>query len=249
MGRPDSAQNLARLFCEPQQFMGEIVHLEQAQVHYLKRVLRLSAGDSFIALDGQGGCWKAILEGNQASLHEKLDSSVEAPFSIALACGIPKGERMDWLVQKAVELGIHDLYPLVTARTVVSAPSPHKVQRWGVIAREAAEQSERLRLPKVHPVQSWADFLGSVSTSVGQDRLKVICLARGERSGLRSILKAHQPQPILLLTGPEGGFTPEESAQAQQRGFIAAHLGPRILRAETAPLVALSLLIDAYETN
>jgi 16S rRNA (uracil1498-N3)-methyltransferase len=249
MGRPDSVQNLARLFCEPQQFTREVLHLEQAQVHYLKRVLRLSVGNSFIALDGQGGCWKAVFEGNQAHLLEKLDSSVEAPFSIALACGIPKGERMDWLVQKAVELGIDDLYPLVTARTVVSDPSPHKVQRWGVIAREAAEQSERLLLPKVHPVQSWADFMGSVSTAVGQDRLKVICLARGARSGLRSILKAHEPKPVLLLTGPEGGFTQEESAQAQQQGFIAAHLGPRILRAETAPLVALSLLIDAYETN
>lgn len=247
MGRPDSVQNLARLFCEPQQFTGQILHLEQAQIHYLKRVLRLSVGDSFIALDGQGGCWKAVLESNQASLHEKMDGSVEAPFSIALACGISKGERMDWLVQKAVELGLHDLYPLVTARTVVSAPSPHKVQRWGVIAREAAEQSERLLLPKVHPVQSWADFLGSVSPAVGQDRLKVICLARGAQSGLRSILKAHKP--ILLLTGPEGGFTPEESAQAQEQGFFSAHLGPRILRAETAPLVALSLLLDAYETN
>lgn len=223
--------------------------MDQAQVHYLKRVLRLSVGNPFIALDGQGGCWKAFLEDNQASLREKLGSSVEAPFSIALACGIPKGERMDWLVQKAVELGLHDLYPLVTARTVVSDPSPRKVQRWGVIAREAAEQSERILLPKVHPVQSWTDFMGSVSTAVGQDRLKVICLARGERSGLGSILKAHGPKPILLMTGPEGGFTPEESAQAQEQGFIAAHLGPRILRAETAPLVALSLLIDAYETD
>lgn len=249
MGRPDSVQNLARLFCERQQFTGEVLHLEQAQVHYLKRVLRLSVGNFFVALDGQGGCWKAILERNQAHLLEKLDSSVEAPFSIALACGIPKGERMDWLVQKAVELGMHDLYPLVTARTVVSDPSPHKVQRWGVIAREAAEQSERLWLPKVHSVQSWANFMGSVSTSLGQDRLKVICLARGERSSLGSILKAHEPKPVLLLTGPEGGFTPEEIAQAKDKGFIAAHLGPRILRAETAPLVALSLLIDAYETN
>jgi 16S rRNA (uracil1498-N3)-methyltransferase len=249
MGRSDSAQNLARLFCEPQQFTEEVLHLEKVQVHYLRKVLRLSVGNSFIALDGQGGCWKAVLENNQAHVLEKLDSSVEAPFSIALACGIPKGERMDWLVQKAVELGIHDLYPLVTARTVVSAPSPHKVQRWGVIAKEAAEQSERLLLPKVHPVQSWTDFLGSVSPMVGQDRLKVICLARGERSGLGSILKAHGPKPVLLLTGPEGGFTPEESVQAQEQGFIAVHLGPRILRAETAPLVALSLLIDAHETN
>ena len=249
MGCPDSVQNLARLFCEPQQFTGKVLSLEQAQVHYLKRVLRLSAGNIFIALDGQGGCWKAILEGNQASLLEKLDSSVEAPFSIALACGIPKGERMDWLVQKAVELGIHDLYPLVTARTVVSDPSPHKVQRWRVIAREAAEQSERLLLPKVHAVQSWAHFMGSVSTAVGQDRLKVICLARRAGSGLGSILKVHEHKPVLLLTGPEGGFTPEEIAQAKEQGFIAAHLGPRILRAETAPLVALSLLIEAYETN
>jgi 16S rRNA (uracil1498-N3)-methyltransferase len=156
---------------------------------------------------------------------------------------------MDWLVQKSVELGIHDLYPLVTARTVISDPSPHKVQRWGVIVREAAEQSERLLLPKVHPVQPWAHFMGSVSTAVGQNRLKVICLARGERSGLGSILKAHGPKPVLLLTGPEGGFAPEEIAQAEEQGFIAAHLGPRILRAETAPLVALSLLIEAYETN
>jgi 16S rRNA (uracil1498-N3)-methyltransferase len=248
MGRPDPAQNLARLFCEPQQFTGETLQLEAAQVHYLKRVLRLSVGNPFIALDGQGGCWKAVLEGTQARLVEKLDSSVEAPFPIALACGIPKGERMDWLVQKAVELGIHDLYPLVTARTVVSDPSPHKVQRWGVIAKEAAEQSERSLLPKVHPVQSWADFLSSVSTGIGQDRLKVICLARGAQSSLGSMLKAQGPKPILLLTGPEGGFATQEIEQAQQQGFIAAHLGPRILRAETAPLVALSLLLEAYET-
>lgn len=247
MGRSDSAQNLARLFCEPQQFTGETLLLEVAQVHYLKRVLRLSTGDTFIALDGQGGCWKAVFEGTQARLVEKLASSIEAPFPIALACGIPKGERMDWLVQKAVELGIHDLYPLVTARTVVS-PSPHKVQRWGVIAKEAAEQSERSLLPKVHPVQSWADFLSSVSSAIGQDRLRVICLARGARSGLGSILKAQGLKPILLLTGPEGGFAPEEIEQAQQQGFIAAHLGPRILRAETAPLVALSLLLETYET-
>ncbi len=205
-----------------------------AQGRYLKQVLRLRSGATCIVLDGQGRSWQAVLDGEELRLESELPrSDIELPVVVHLACAVPKGEHWDWLLQKATELGAGAIYPIVTERSVVQ-PRPEKRERWQAIVREAAEQAERAILPVVHPPQS---FYALIATPPPGRR--IICTARGLRPPLTDSLPA---EALTIVFGPEGGFTPSEVEQAHAAGFTEASLGRRILRAETAPLVALSWL-------
>ncbi|AGY59696.1 RsmE family RNA methyltransferase [Gloeobacter kilaueensis] len=223
-----------RLLIEPDQIEGKCAQLTAAQARYLRQVLRLRNGAKVTVANGQGQLWQAVLAGEFLQLAGPIAAEQTELATIAtIACAVPKGDRWDWLLQKATELGVGRIVPLIAARSVVR-PDAARHRRWQAIVREAAEQSERLILPVI---ELPADFAAFVATC--QDEVRLVCTARGGRPSLLRFL----PTPrITLVFGPEGGFEEAEVARARTAGFAECGLGKRILRAETAPLVALSWL-------
>ncbi|MEG4583732.1 16S rRNA (uracil(1498)-N(3))-methyltransferase [Microcoleus sp. MOSTC5] len=251
---------LQRLAVSATQICDRKIDLTREQQHYLNRVLRLSEGDRFIAMDGRGHWWCAVLEvretGLFASIAEEISVNRELPVEVTLMAALPKGNGFDEVVRQATELGVASIVPVTSDRTLLK-PSAQKVDRWRRIAAEAAEQSERQFVPTI---------LESVSFDIavkdcGQKK-RFICVARGDNRHLWACLigSLEPPQPpllrgeqeqeelaIVIAVGPEGGWTDGEVERAIEFGFEAVSLGSRILRAVTAPIVALSLVGAAFE--
>jgi 16S rRNA (uracil1498-N3)-methyltransferase len=268
---------LQRLVIAPNQLLGEHVHLTTEQQHYLSRVLRLQIGDRFIAMDGKGW-WLAVLTNPaQAELLEPIAAHTELPITVTLLIALPKS-GMDDIVRQTTELGVHQIVPILSQRTVLK-PSPQKRDRWQRIAQEAAEQSERQLIPQISAPQSWTEALSQWNT---QQSACYLCEARGDYPHLLTCLigsrefsygdasrtgvgsreggvrldaseASFQPiQPIQLpavtiAIGPEGGWTEAEVKGAIAAGYQPVSLGARILRAVTAPVLALSLVGAVYE--
>ncbi|MBD1832292.1 16S rRNA (uracil(1498)-N(3))-methyltransferase [Cyanobacteria bacterium FACHB-472] len=258
---------MQRLAIAPSQFQNQQILLTAEQQHYLSRVLRLREGDRFIAMDGLGHWWLAKLEGNQAQILEPiLQPNTELPVAITLMAALPKGNGFDEVVRYSTEVGVVAIVPLVSDRTLLN-PSTGKLERWRRIATEAAEQSERQIVPTILDPVPFATAL-----SLAKDK-NYICVARGDSPHLRDCLQNKDfagsgdsklehwpdfpnpqspvPNPqspsIAIATGPEGGWTAAEIENAIASGFQPVSLGRRILRAVTAPLVALSLVAAAFE--
>ncbi|MCC5658657.1 16S rRNA (uracil(1498)-N(3))-methyltransferase [Nostoc sp. XA010] len=238
---------LQRIAIAPSQFQQGQILLTKEQQHYLGRVLRLREGDRFIAMDGKGKWWLAQLAGEQAQVLETLLVETELPVSITLMVALPKGNGFDEVVRCCTELGVTCITPVLSDRTLLH-PSPQKLERWRRIAAEAAEQSERSFVPTIlEPVA----FNTGLSFANSQ---QYICVARGEFPHLKDCLQ-HKGQmtndigqeTIVIATGPEGGWTTQEVENAIAFGFQPVSLGRRILRAVTAPVVALSLITASCE--
>jgi 16S rRNA (uracil1498-N3)-methyltransferase len=212
------------------------------------QVLRLQPGDAITLFNGEGGEYAASIERmgrSDVSVTVGPHAAVEreAPRAVHLALGMPANERMDWLVEKATELGVTSIQPLVTAHGVLRLSGERadkKRAHWEAIAIAACEQCGRNRVPTVHPVQGFSKWLEQEASGA---RRWVLSLAEGT-SGIAQLaaaapLAAHD---VLVLSGPEGGLSRDEDQQARAAGFAPATLGPRVLRAETAALAALVLL-------
>ncbi|MCX7593540.1 MAG: 16S rRNA (uracil(1498)-N(3))-methyltransferase [Fischerella sp.] len=238
---------LQRIAIAPSQIQQQQITLTSEQQHYLYRVLRLQQGDRFIAMDGIGKWWLAQLAGSKAKILQTLTVETELPIAVTLIIALPKGNAFDEVVRCCTELGVSCIFPIVSARTLVN-PSPQKLERWRRIAKEAAEQSERAVVPVIlEPVS----FSSSMSFASNQ---KYICEARGHYPHLLSCLQDkeklpnHQGQKTMAIAlGPEGGWTDKEIESAIHAGFQPVSLGKRILRAVTAPIVALSLVAATCE--
>ncbi|MCW5312672.1 16S rRNA (uracil(1498)-N(3))-methyltransferase [Nostoc sp. KVJ3] len=231
---------LQRIAIAPSQFQQGQIFLTKEQQHYLGRVLRLRESDRFIAMDGKGKWWLAQLAGEQAQVLEALLVETELPVSITLMVALPKGNGFDEVVRCCTELGVTCIAPVLSDRTLLY-PSSQKLERWRRIAAEAAEQSERSFVPTIlEPVA----FNTAVITN--QTSHRYICEARGEYPHLNKVLNSISSE-IVIATGPEGGWTPEEIENAIASGFQPVSLGRRILRAVTAPIVALSLISAVCE--
>ncbi|MBW4560497.1 MAG: 16S rRNA (uracil(1498)-N(3))-methyltransferase [Mojavia pulchra JT2-VF2] len=231
---------LQRIAIAPSQFQQEQILLTKEQQHYLVRVLRLREGDRFIAMDGKGKWWLAQLETEQAQILEPLTITTELPVTITLLAALPKGNGFDEVVRCCTELGVAKIAPVLSDRTLLN-PSPQKLERWRRIAAEAAEQSERSFVPTIlEPVA----FSSAITAGVADHRY--ICEARGEYPHLKDVIHPVSTE-ILIATGPEGGWTEKEIESAIAAGFQAVSLGRRILRAVTAPVVALSIITVACE--
>ncbi|MBD2517664.1 16S rRNA (uracil(1498)-N(3))-methyltransferase [Nostoc sp. FACHB-973] len=232
---------LQRIAIAPSQLQQQQILLTKEQQHYLGRVLRLREGDRFIAMDGQGKSWLAQLAGEQAQVLELLSVETELPVSITLMMALPKGNGFDEVVRSCTELGVTCIAPVLSDRTLLH-PSPQKLERWRRIAAEAAEQSERSFVPTILEPVAFSTGLSSVTNSQ-----QYICVARGEFPHLKDCLHHKGQETIVIATGPEGGWTTQEVENAIAVGFQPVSLGRRILRAVTAPVVALSLITAACE--
>ncbi|MFB2770436.1 16S rRNA (uracil(1498)-N(3))-methyltransferase [Pelatocladus sp. BLCC-F211] len=239
---------LQRITIASAQFHNQQITLTAEQQHYLCRVLRLQSGDRFIAMDGMGKWWLAQLADTEANILQELTVKTELPVAVTLIIALPKGNGFDEVIRCCTELGVTYFAPVVSDRTLLN-PSPQKLERWRRIAKEAAEQSERTTVPTIlEPVS----FISSLSFVTNQ---KYICEARGDYPHLLSCLQNQEDErsdlssqkTIVIATGPEGGWTDTEVEIAIQAGFQPVSLGRRILRAVTAPIVALSLVAAACE--
>lgn len=248
---------LQRLVITPTQCQNQQIFLSAAQQHYLCRVLRLGAGDRFIAMDGQGSWYISEIESNLtiARIIESLYVQTELPISLILIAAMPKGNGFEQVVSQATELGVSCIIPLKSDRTLLN-PSPQKLERWRRLAQEAAEQSERQVVPTIlNPV----NFTTAIEQTKTSDTYCYICVARGEVPHLLSCLpdrdllsKTAQFSPsqllsVVIATGPEGGWSDAEVRQAKAAQFQMVSLGSRILRAVTAPIVAVSIVASVLE--
>jgi 16S rRNA (uracil1498-N3)-methyltransferase len=231
---------VARLFVPPDQLRGDTVELAGDAHRYLTRVLRLRPGDTLTVFDGAEREIAARIvastsHATRLALGER-HRLTRTQAQITLMQAIPRGERMDLVVQKATELGVHRILPVVTSRTVVHPGSEGRLRRWRTIAQEAARQCGRADLPVLDAPHLYAEALALAPSPAA--RFIVWESARG--TPLRKAL-TEQDRTVVLLVGPEGGFTEDEAAAAQAAGFAPAGLGPLILRSETAAIVAVAL--------
>jgi 16S rRNA (uracil1498-N3)-methyltransferase len=226
---------LQRLTIQPSQITGQQLALTDEQRHYLYRVLRLGKSDRFIAMNGLGDWWLAALDEGGAELIEPIFAQTELPVSVTLLVALPKN-GMDDIVRQATELGVDRIQPVISDRTLLK-PSAQKGDRWQRIAQEAAEQSERQIVPTVLSPCSWAEALKTWNLPTAY-----LCEARGNHPHLAQVLPTPLTPSIAIATGTEGGWTEAEIALAIAAGYQPVSLGDRILRAVTAPLVALSLI-------
>ncbi|MBD1911812.1 16S rRNA (uracil(1498)-N(3))-methyltransferase [Leptolyngbya sp. FACHB-16] len=243
---------MQRVAIAPSQIHSTELHLNDKQIHYLQRVLRLQVGDRFVAMDGLGHWWVAQLEtvSDRATLLESLPVANELPIPITLLVAMPKGSGMDDIVRQCTELGVHTIVPVVSDRTLLQ-PSPQKLDRWRRIACEAAEQSERQIIPAIDKPLAWAEAL---SLGNPEQDARYLCAARGNSPLLLNALTqqlADSPKPtsIVLATGPEGGFTAGEEELAIAHQFQLISLGRRILRAVTAPGCAIAVAASVLEST
>lgn len=214
------------------------------KAHYLISVLRCRKGDELIIFDGSGHCYKTRIGGIErkvvlAEVSEQFPCGNESTVRITLVLGLLKGEKMDMVIQKATELGVHEIIPVVNERSQIR--ETRKISRWRKIAEEASRQSGRSIVPEVREAVQFADlFKGRGARVQGQGFL----FYEGEGTKLSEAVASlpRRPSSLFIMVGPEGGFTREEISLAQAQGAVLVSLGKRILRAETAALAALSIV-------
>ena len=231
-----------RLYCDLPLALGAEIALPEAAARHAVTVLRLQAGDRLRLFNGAGGEYDASLVAvSKREARVRLSAfhaaGRESPLRITLALGISAGERMDYSLQKATELGVTAIQPLATERSVVKLSGERadkRLQHWQHVVVSACEQCGRDRVPAVAPVQKLFAYLAEV------DRNQRLLLLSPDAA---VPLKRVQPAAdVVLLVGAEGGLAPAEYAAAVASGFEAVSLGPRILRTETAPVAALAVL-------
>ncbi|MGB6488556.1 MAG: 16S rRNA (uracil(1498)-N(3))-methyltransferase [Steroidobacteraceae bacterium] len=217
--------------------------IEGDAANHIARVLRLEPGAPLTVFDGRGGEYSARIEALQKSaviieVQARSPSSRESSLSLTLAQGVSRGERMDWVVQKATELGVSRIIPVLTERTVVkldARQSERKLAHWQGVAVAACEQSGRDKIPDIVAPLTLHDFLRDIDPQTTRLLLSP--------TGTQRVTDLKAPErKIVVLIGPEGGLAETEQRAAIGAGFLAVRMGPRVLRTETAAVAALTLL-------
>lgn len=213
------------------------------------QVLRLQSGDALALFDGTGGQYRARLtEIDKRTAIAQVDAfeptETEPPYRVTLAQGIAGGDKMDWVIEKAVELGVAAIAPLSTARGVVRLSGERaekRVAHWRGIVRASCEQCGRNRVPEVGPVRHFDAWLDTLPDTPANGELRLLLSPRASIP-FAALPDAPPAAPVTLLIGPEGGLSPAEEDAARARGFTAVSLGPRVLRTETAGAAVLAAL-------
>ncbi len=235
---------MPRFFCPQALSTGASLALPPNAARHVQ-VLRLQPGDAITLFDGEGGEWEARIERMGRSdvavaIGEHRGTEREPPRAVHLALGMPANDRMDWLVEKATELGVRSVQPLHTAHSVLRLGGERALKKqahWRSVAVAACEQCGGNRVPSVHAVRDLGEWLRA---SPHADTLRcVLSLAPGAMPLSHALGAAGSAAPVTFLSGPEGGLSDGEDALARAAGFLPVTLGPRVLRAETAALAAL----------
>jgi len=241
---------MPRFYCPQPLVIGSTVDLPEAVAHHL-HVVRLQPGAALTLFNGEGGQYRATLveSGKRRATavidgHEPIEA--EAPYPVTLAQGLPEGSKMDWIVEKAVELGVTAIQPLAAARSVVRLSGDRLEKRqahWHGVIVAASEQCGRNRLAQLLPM---ADVQPWLAGTAGAGATRILLSPRATES-LAGWARANPPQAVTLLIGPEGGLSPQEEDAALAAGALALSMGPRVLRTETAGLAALAVLAGAWD--
>jgi 16S rRNA (uracil1498-N3)-methyltransferase len=237
---------MSRFYVPTPQIEKGMLRIEGNEVKHIRRVLRLKAGDEIIVFDSLGKEYEGtIIEETTSSVVIKIQniflSKRDSPLDVTLAQSLLKGEKMDYLIQKATELGVKEIIPFFSFRSVPLLEKSGRLKRhhrWGRIAIEASKQCGRGVVPKIEPLQDYSEMLQLASPG----SLRLILWER-EGGQLKEVLeRSKEKTRIFFIIGPEGGFSQEEVEEAKRAGFIPVTLGGRILRAETTSLCLLSIL-------
>jgi 16S rRNA (uracil1498-N3)-methyltransferase len=234
---------MPRFYCPTPIAAGQALDLPSGAARHVQ-VLRLQPGASITLFNGDGGEFDAVVERMGRSdvsvqVRDRREVERETAREVHLALGMPANERMDWLVEKATELGAASIQPLVASRTVLKLNAERaekKRAHWEGIAVAACEQSGRNRVPRVHEVLDLERWLAGRPLPA----LRLVLSLSDDTKPLNEV--ARGAEPVVTLSGPEGGLTPQEEERARGVGFLPVSLGPRVLRAETAPLALLAAL-------
>ena len=246
LDRKLSAKSGARFHFRGKLGNGSEVRLHPDAAHHAVRVLRLAVGEPVVLFDGLGGEFEArITRIDRGDVLVKtgahLDVERESRLHVRLVQGLSSGDRMDITLQKAVELGVAEIQPVATERSIVKLKderAQRRAEHWQNLVISACEQCGRNRVPEVSPLMSLPDWLAQLAMPAPDDEARVL-LSPAATVPLKSL----SPMPrMTLLVGPEGGLSLAETQLAQSRGFKPVRLGPRILRTETAALAALSAI-------
>ncbi|MCM2980707.1 16S rRNA (uracil(1498)-N(3))-methyltransferase [Niallia circulans] len=230
--------------------------IQEDDYHHIVRVMRMDIDDEIYcvnSLQQAARCRIEKISENEviAKVVQWLEGEIELPISVSIVSGLPKGDKLEWIIQKGTELGAFKFIPFIAARSVVKwdeKKGGKKLVRWNKIAKEAAEQSHRTMIPEVSSPISIKEL---IKLSEGYN-VKLIAYEEEAREGESSVLTKSlesmtKGQSILALFGPEGGLTESEVALLKEHGFVTCGLGPRILRTETAPLYLLSAVSYHFE--
>ena len=222
-------------------------------INHLKNVLRAKIGEVVALVDADKECvYQATLTDLQKTvvefqIEQQLPTQSSTKLHVTLAMALIKEQRWDWCLQKATELGVRTIQPLITDRTIIRLENREihkKLERWQSVVRSAAEQSEGLFIPNILEPKSLTEYLHGVDSTT----LRLVLQERGEaRYPMKDVLSQQAASSIILAIGPEGGWAASEMTAFEQAGFIAVSLGQRILRAETAAMAAMAAI--AYETE
>jgi 16S rRNA (uracil1498-N3)-methyltransferase len=224
-----------------------IIRLDEKASHHLARVLRASVGDQVVLFNGQGGEYLATIthidkKGVDVQINEFVAKETKSPINICLAQGIARGEKMDFIVQKAVELGVTSIVPLVTERCNVRLTGEReekRLQHWQSIVVSACEQSGRNDVPEVSAPTPVAEWMQTVKADV--------CFVLSPHVAEKLPVQALPGNAsVVLMIGPEGGLSEREVELAIKHGFLPLNLGPRVLRTETATVAAMAVLQCCY---
>ena len=235
---------MPRFFCPVPLTLGVSLDLPPETVRHIQ-VMRLQPGKHVTLFDGLGGEYSAcIVAMTRNSVHASIDSHEaierESPVVSQLVMGMPANERMDWLVEKATELGVSRITPLMTAHGVLRLSPERALKRqlhWQGIAQAACAQSGRNTLPRIDVPQNWGEWVSAWPANPSPHKW---VLSLGEQAVALPGLDLSLKPSVVLLIGPEGGLSREEESQSMELGFMPVSLGARVLRAETAPLAVLS---------
>lgn len=238
---------MPRFYCPLPLSIGAIINLPDEVAHHVF-VLRQNVGDNINIFNGEGGCYVATLtqvakKSVVAEVKVFLPEECELPYSLNLVQALPEASKMDWIIEKAMELGVSAMQPLAAQRCVVrlSAERAEKKQaHWQGIIIAAAEQCGRNRLAHLSPVMNFNQWLGQ------QDMHQRILLTPRAEQSLADWSRHHPAQAVSLMVGPEGGYSDEEENLAIKHGVLPLSIGPRILRTETAGLAAIAILNAAW---
>ena len=236
---------MARFFLPTGQIEGHRATITGVELNHLRRVLRLRPQDRVVVFDDAGCEHEGIIHSlsedrGEIEIVRSYQVNNESPLKTTLALGLTKGEKMDWVVEKATELGVHTVVPFLSDYTIPKLNErkvAQRSERWQKIALSAAKQCGRVRIPEILALSEFCDLLETVSL----DALRLLFWEKEREQRLSDLKEARATiSEVFVMIGPEGGFSAHEAALALGQDFKAVRLGPRILRSETAAVAALS---------